>query len=256
MRHTSRFTDRRTALLKPLLLSTVLFGLQAAQADAVKLSLGAYRWQTDYEGYVQSGADRVDLNDDLGFDDDDADTVYAILEHPIPLLPNLRLQHTSIDTSARGTTNESFEFDDTFFPAGIPTQSSLDLTHTDATFYYQLLDNVVDLDLGITVRYVDGSVAIRSLGQSAHEDLEVVLPLLYAAGRVALPAGFYVGADVNGLAASGNGLFDYRVNAGWVSPLLLGVEVGMRRFDIDYDDDDDEADLTLDGVYGAVTFQF
>ena len=243
-------------LLSAATLGSSLLLAAAAQADDLKFEVGAYRWQTDYEGHVQSGGDSIDLNDDLGFDDDDADTLYAVLEHPIPILPNLRLQYTQIDTDASGQTSEGFEFDGTVFPADVPVQSSLDLTHTDATLYYQLLDNAVHLDVGLTLRYIDGSVDIRSSGESATEDLEVVLPLLYAAGRVDLPLGFYVGADLNGLGAGGQGMFDYRVNAGWVSPVLLGVEVGMRRFDIDYDDDDDEADVTLDGVYGAVTFQF
>ena len=36
---------------------------------------------------------------------------------------------------------------------------SLDLTHTDATFYYELLDNVVDLDLGLLRRLFDGEAS-------------------------------------------------------------------------------------------------
>ncbi len=256
MDNISRTTSPRSALFKTLLVGSALLGATAVVADDLKFELGAYNWQVDYNGKVQAGDDSVDLNDDLGFDDDDANTIYAILEHPIPLLPNLRLQYTKLDTDAKGVTSQSFEFDDTVFLAGVPVQSTLDLTTADATLYYQLLDNMVELDLGLTVRYFDGSVDIRSSGQNAHEDLELVLPLLYAAGKVALPLGFYVGADVNGLAFDGNGMLDYRVNAGWVSPFLLGVEVGMRRFDIDYDDGDDQADITVDGVYGAVTFQF
>lgn len=255
MRSASRFSPFQPALLTTLLAAGTLTG-PTALADDIKFELGAYRWQADYDGYVQADGDRVDLNDDLGFDDDDADTIYAILEHPIPLLPNLKLQYTQIDTTANGQTPAGFEFDNVVFPAGTPVQSDLDLTHADATLYYQLLDNVVELDLGLTIRYVDGSVDIRSAGQTANEKLEVALPLLYAAGKVDLPLGFYVGADINGLAVSGDGIIDYRVNAGWVSPFMLGVEVGMRRFDIDYDDDEDQADLSIDGVYGAVTFQF
>ena len=250
-----RTTRRPSTLFHSLLVGSALCA-GMAQADDLKFEVGAYQWQADYDGSVQSGSDSVYLNDGLGFDDDTADVIYAVIEHPIPVLPNLKMQYTRIDTTANGQTPAGFEFNDAVFPAGTPVQSDLDLTHADATFYYQLLDNVVNLDLGLTVRYIDGSVDIRSVGESAHEDLEVVLPLLYAAGRVDLPLGFYVGADINGLKAGGNGLLDYRVNAGWVSPILLGVEVGMRRFDIDYDDDDDKADLSLDGVYGSITFQF
>jgi outer membrane protein len=246
----------RGSRLFPSLLLPTLLAAGVAHADALKIEIGAYNWQPDYDGYVQSGADRVDLNDDLGFDDDTAAVLYAVLEHPLPLLPNVKLQHTRIDTDARGTTTRSFEFDGVPFQASVPVQSKLELTHTDATLYYQLLDNVVDLDLGLTVRYLDGSASITGAGQSASEQIEVTLPLLYAAAQASLPLGFYLGADINGLAVSSDKLLDYRLRAGWVSPLLLGVEVGMRRFDIDYDDDNDKADLSLDGVYGAITFQF
>ncbi len=248
--------SRGTRLFSTLLATGALLGAVAAQADTVKVELGGYNWQTDYDGYAQSGADRVDLNADLGFDDDTASVIYAVLEHPVPLLPNVRLQHTRIDTRARGTTTRSFEFDGVQFQASVPVQSKLELTHTDATFYYQLLDNIIDLDLGLTVRHIDGGLNITGGGESASEKIDEVLPLVYAAARASLPLGFYVGADLNGLAVSSNKLLDYRLRAGWVSPVLLGVEVGMRRFDIDYDDNDDKADLSLDGVYGAITFQF
>src|SRR5690606_7128931 len=134
-----------------------------------------------------------------------------------------------------------FVFDDRYFPPGQTVRSNIDLTHTDATFYYELLDNVVSLDAGLTVRYFDGDVKLRALSGEASLDLDDPLPMLYVAGRVALPLGFYVGADVNGTGIRDSKLIDYRINAGWESAIGLGVELGMRKFDLDYDDDDDEA---------------
>src|SRR5690606_24255951 len=97
-----------------------------------------------------------------------------------------------------------------------------DLTHTDATFYYELLDNVVSLDAGLTVRYFDGGVQIRSQTNSATLDLDDPLPLLYLAARVELPLGFYAGGDVNAFGINDASLLDYRLNAGWESSFGLG----------------------------------
>lgn len=229
-----------------------------AQADVIGAEFGAYRWQADFDGEVRAdGGDRLDINNTLGIDDDDIDVIFLALEHPIPLLPNIRLQHTRLDTS--GTTvigGAGFTFDGRFYPPGQTVHTSLDLTHTDATFYYELLDNIVSLDAGITIRYFDGGVELRSLTGAADLDFDHVLPMLYLAGRVELPMGFYAGADFNGIGISDSNLLDYRVRAGWESAFGLGLELGMRRFDLDYDDDDDEADVTADGIYGQVFLNF
>lgn len=62
-----------------------------AHADTVGLRLGAYRWQPDFDGDVRADGETVDINRDLGLDDDDSNVFFVAIEHPVPLLPNVML---------------------------------------------------------------------------------------------------------------------------------------------------------------------
>lgn len=48
-----------------------------AQADTVGWRIGANSWQQNFEGDVQNGPSVIDIEDDLGFDDDDGLSFYV-----------------------------------------------------------------------------------------------------------------------------------------------------------------------------------
>jgi outer membrane protein len=229
-----------------------------AQADVLGFRLGAYQWQQDYDGDVQSGGEKIDLQNDLGFDDDDGTVLYLALEHPLPLVPNLLLQRTEISSKNTASLQRSFTFDGVTYNPSETVTTDLDLSHTDATFYYEFLDNVVSLDAGLTVRVFDEGVKLRgSSSGSSKVDIDGVLPMLYLAGRFDLPlSGLYIGAEANGIAYSDTSLIDTRVNIGYETAIGLGLELGYRAFDLDYDDDDDKANVTVDGAYGSLFYHF
>jgi outer membrane protein len=241
-------------------LYTTLLALPlTATADIIGAEFGAYAWQPDFSGNVSTGgaAARIDLQDDLGFDDDDSTSYYIALEHPLPLLPNLLLSYTDLETSASATLNRDIAFDDQVYTFNSNVNSTLDLSHTDATFYYELLDNWVNLDMGVTARIFDSQVDISDNNNTGSESLDVVVPMLYAAGRFDLPlTGLYAGASANGVSLGDADLLDYLINIGYETSLGLGMELGYRKMDLDYDDDNDEIDLTADGAYVGVYFDF
>jgi outer membrane protein len=247
-------------MTQKLLLSCCIAAIAgAAQADVLGFSVGAYQWQQNYDGTVRSGGANVDLRDDLGFADERNNVYFAEFDHPLPLLPNLRLQHTEISATERTTLATTISFDDVTYTAGMPVKSELDLTHTDATFYYRLLDNWIKLRVGLTARQFDQGVEIRSLsnGEASSESIDSVLPLLYLAARFDLPfSGLYAGGDVNAIAYSDSHLYDGRINIGYEMPFGLGVEAGYRRFELKYDDNGDTADITIDGAYAEVFYHF
>jgi outer membrane protein len=229
-----------------------------AFADTIGFEVGANSWQQNFSGDVSSGlaANNVDVEGDLGYSDESNNVFYALLEHPIPVIPNIRIQQTDLDLSSTG--NATFQFGDLSFSG--PVSSSIDLSHTDLTLYYEVLDNWVSLDFGITVRSInDGKIEItdQTTNQTESFDADVVLPMLYLAARFDLPlSGLFLAADVNGISASGNSLLDYRVRLGYESSLGLGIEAGFRSFELEYDDDDDQADLTIDGAYAGIFYHF
>lgn len=245
-------------MLRPLALAMVATAAMTAHADTLSLTIGAYYWQPDIEGDVQSSGTLVNLQSDLGFDDDSTQAVYLQLEHPIPILPNLLVQYTPLDLTQSSTLSRSIVFDGDLYPASSDVKTSLDLSHADATFYYEVLDNMVSLDLGLTLRYFPESVSIqsRSLGQSSSFDFDALVPMVYGAARVALPLKLSVGGDVNWLGAGDSRLMDYRVNVDWNPLLGLRAELGWRNLTLDYEDGDDVADLTLKGAYAGVSYRF
>ncbi len=127
--------------------------------------------------------------------------------------------------------------------------STVDFTHTDGTMYWELLDNVVSLDLGITARVFDGELTIQNASQTSSIKIDAGLPLLYGAVQADLPlTGFYAGAELNHFSLSGSSVQDAAVKIGWESDLGLGVEAGYRTLRFSLDDlDDAYGDLDSSG---------
>ena len=154
-------------LMTAAMLATFAAG---TQADILGATAGAYQWKQNWEGDVQSGPDAIDMNDDLGYDDETGTSIYVALEHPIPVLPNIRLQRTDLDISERNNLSRTFTFEGDVYTAADTVDSTTDLTHTDATFYYEVLDNWVNLDVGLTVRMFDGEVRLATTGREGSID--------------------------------------------------------------------------------------
>jgi outer membrane protein len=233
-----------------------LFLPVAAQADALGVRFGANAWQQNFSGHAQSGdsGDKIDIEDDMGFDDDDGFQGYISFEHSVPMVPNILVQRTVIDADANGDLNGK-TFDDVTFPGAV--KSTIDLTHTDATLYYQILDNWASLDIGLTARYFEQGIKVKDQTQNADLDIDLVIPMAYAAVKFDLPlTGLYVGADGNGIKYDDHHFFDAKAMIGWESSIGLGIEAGYRYFDVQYEDNDEEADLTIEGPFAGLFFHF
>lgn len=240
----------------------VLLASAAARADTIfGLYAGAGKWQQEYAGEVVSGAEQldVDLERDLDLDDERNTLLYLALEHPIPVLPNLRFNHTDISTSGENVLSETITFRGETFQTGDSVASDLELTQTDVVGYYELLDNVVSLDLGIGARWVEGHMEVVSTAGAGRADFDGALPMLYGRARIDLPlTGFWAGADAMGIAYDDHRLLDLSAQLGWESRIGLGAELGWRRLDLELDDVDDidSADVEIEGPYAAINFHF
>jgi outer membrane protein len=231
-----------------------------AQADSLfGFHAGAGSWQQDFSGEVAAGGEDIDVERDLDFDRESNNMLYLALEHGIPVLPNIRVNHAKVVGSGRNVLERTVEFRGQTFLVSEDVASEVSLTQTDAVFYYQLLDNVVSLDLGLTARWVDGDVEVVSDSTIARAEFKGVLPLLYGRTRVDLPlTGLWAGAEATGLAYDGHQLLDASVQVGWTSPIGLGAELGWRtlRLELDDIDDIDNADVDISGPYFALNFYF
>lgn len=240
------------------LVASALLAAPLAQADVIGLGASVNYWDSDLSGTAEKNGDTVDIDRALRLDGDSSANASLYLEHPLPLLPNLRLNYTVLDFSGRGRLGAS-GFDTV--PAGVDVRSDLDLEQLDLTLYYEILDNWVNLDLGLTVRNFSGDLDVRQLPGGAgaavsRTSVDAVLPMVYLAARVDLPlTGVSLGGEGNLVSYSGDSIRDYNVYAQYQwTPLQL--QAGYRQLSLDYEDGDDLLDIELDGPFVSIGVSF
>ncbi|MBY6221325.1 TIGR04219 family outer membrane beta-barrel protein [Marinobacter nauticus] len=233
--------------------------LAAPLADADVLGVGANvsYWDSDFSGEVVNKDSAVDIEKDLNLDSDSNANFTAFFEHPIPVLPNVRLNYTSISQSGRGEIGLE-AFDD--IPVGAEVKSDLDIDQLDVTLYYEVLDNWVNLDLGLTARRFDGELVLRDqtpLSTKVSEtSVDAVVPMGYLAARFDLPlTGVSLGAEGNFISYSGDSLHDFNAY-GQYEFAMLQLRAGYRQMAIDYEDDDDKLDVEMSGPFASVGVAF
>ena len=232
--------------------SLILLGATHA-ASANDYMFGSGYWDWSVTGQIRSGSPSTsaDVKDDLNLKDDSTGYLFAVVEHPVPLLPNVRLATTNIDTSGSGTVSTNFTWNGTLYTATSNVNSELELDQTDVTLYYQLLDNVVGLDLGLTARSVDGRASVDDGTNQETAEFDGIVPMLYAGVQVELPlTGLTLGAAGNALSVSDSSITDFNAYLRYSSGYLFGVEGGYRSYTIDIDDlDDTTGEVEFDGPY-------
>jgi outer membrane protein len=242
------------------ILAIGMFGAGVAQADTLLgVYAGAGTWQQEYSGDASSGISKVDIEDDLAIDDDTNTVFYVALEHGVPVLPNIRAQYFNLDTIGQNVLSRDIEFNGQVFNLSDAVSTVVDLKQTDAVFYYEVLDNVVSLDLGIAVTFLDGSIEVANSIDTASADFDEILPMLYAKTRADLPlSGLWVGAQVQGLSYDGNRLVEFDAQIGWESDLGIGIEAGYRAVQLELDafDDVNHAEIDVSGPYAAINYHF
>ncbi|SHO58900.1 TIGR04219 family outer membrane beta-barrel protein [Vibrio quintilis] len=141
-------------------------------------------WSQDYE------------RDGAGDGDDVSYTFEASIEHPIPLIPNIKFAQSSVDA-------DSFKY-----------------TKQDVTLYYELLDNdLVSFDAGAGITYL-------SDGELDSQTFEGYVPHVYAAAEIGIPGTpIFLFGKGSGVSYSDYQMLD--ASAG------IQYEIGMGFFDLE-----------------------
>lgn len=158
-------------------------GCTSALADTAGIHMGLGQWQSDISGNLGGLS-----TDAQNFKKANNSNMYLAVEHPIPLLPNVRLSYQVLEQKGG------------FYPQGgsVLFQPKIDISHTDATFYYELLDNWISFDMGLGIRRYDGTSTLAAGGQQIQDKkVDVYLPTVYADANFDLPfTGLSVGANL------------------------------------------------------------
>ncbi len=128
-----------------------------AQADLLfTVDAGASMWNAEASGDVD---DDVDVGKDgLNLDSENNNVLFVSFEHPVPVIPNVKIKKTDLDLTGEGKTNYTF-LNQSFTGE---TDSQFDLSHTDLTLYWgvPLPIPFFDINFGLTARQFDGIVSV------------------------------------------------------------------------------------------------
>ncbi|KMQ74669.1 TIGR04219 family outer membrane beta-barrel protein [Marinobacter subterrani] len=227
-----------------------------SQADVVGLGASVSYWDSDLSGQAATNNDVVDVENDLNLESDSNANASVYFEHPVPILPNVRLNYTLVQQSGRGELGTSGFVG---IPGSVPVQSEFDLDQLDLTLYYEVLDNWANLDLGLTARDLSGKLVVQQIGGGFavnETKVDAVIPMGYVAARFDLPfTGVSVGAEGNFISFDGDSLRDFNAY-GQYEIALLQFRAGYRQMAIDYEDGNDRLDVEIGGpfVSAGVTF--
>lgn len=231
---------------------SLLLAAPLAQADVIGLGANVSYWDSELSGQASNRGDVVDVENDLNLDSDSNANASIYFEHPVPVLPNVRLNYTLVEQTGRGELGA--DFDAIEIATGANVRSDLDLEQLDLTLYYEVLDNWVNLDLGLTARDLSGELIVQQVdpigpAQVSKTKVDAVLPMGYVAARFDLPfTGVSVGAEGNFVSYSGDSLHDFNAY-GQFEIAVLQLRAGYRQMSIDYEDDDESLDVKLDGPF-------
>jgi outer membrane protein len=212
-------------IISTCVIATAAFST-SVQADVLGFSIDAKAYSSTLTN-----------NDAKDKSDSSFNTEYSFaFEHPVPFVPNVRLAYADF----------SFDFDE--FDA--------DQGFIDGTLYYELLDNIVELDLGLTARVMD----ISDGANSYKNDSTSVL--LFAKVQGNLP---FVGLSAGAIAqAGGNGddnILDAEVFLQYEFLFGLGLKGGYRMIQQDAELDrkvgsNFDQDTDFEGAYLGAFFHF
>ena len=221
--------------------------LSISNADFIGGEVGFAGWSTKLSGDIKKGADSLDFEKDLGFGDSKANSfAWAYIDHPVPLLPNLKIQKTNWSDSGEGLITAKI-FDNKTINGRVKTDLTLD--QLDIIPYWRLLDNWINFDLGLNFKLIDGNIKIDSDSQDVDTDFKAVVPMGYAKVRFDMPfTGLSIEADVSYISYSGSSFSDIKGGLVYqlsLAPLLaIGATVGYRQENLTLDD--------VDGIYGKI----
>ena len=228
-----------------------------ANADFLSVSVGGGVWNESPSGYFQKTSDNIDVDvkDSFFWEKESQGYFFATFEHFVPILPNVRLIHTKIDQSGSGVVTSPFKFDGKDFSGNVSNEISIETT--DLIAYYEVLDNVVSLDLGLNLRNLNVDYNIASASLSATDSFSVTFPMLYALVGTSPWPDLIISGEISYIALSGSSISDITAKIAYTTDFFVGVEAGYRRQNITLDDaSGNDADLTFDGIFAGAYLKF
>ncbi|MBI5419676.1 MAG: hypothetical protein HZA60_06270 [Deltaproteobacteria bacterium] len=238
-------------------------GVASAPAMAVEVGARAVYWFPDLTAHVKTTDNNVtgefDAKSDLGVGDENFLSGEAFLRAGNV---HFRVGYTPVKFDGNKQLTRQVVFAGQTFNVNDNVISHLDVKMIDGELQFDLLRPnfaAASANLGVIVKvkYVDGSVEIRSSASTKTKDFRAPVPMVGLGAGVGLLKNM-LRADVRaaGIAYSGNHLYEGDAFLTFSPIPFFGVQGGYRIIDLKIDEDDIVASLKLKGPYLGAELSF
>ncbi|MCJ8274614.1 MAG: TIGR04219 family outer membrane beta-barrel protein [Psychrosphaera sp.] len=227
---------------------------------------GVQTWNMDSEGSFGQVKNGVSSSAAFAFEKETQNSYYVALEHPIPLVPNVKIKHNEMETNGDTTLTGTFVFGDDAFSVSSELATTVDLTNTDFILYYEILDNdLVTIDIGLNAKKVEGVLTVVDKNDATHNATETFtgyVPMLYGNFEIGLPfTGLGIFAEGSLLSVGDHTLYDYEAGIGYTFidnlAIDMTIRLGYRAVKLELQDlDDVDTNLEFDGVFIGLEAHF
>lgn len=245
---------------KALAMAALMVASTVSHAEFLGLEIGIAGWRASPGGWVQdeksASSDKLGFGNDLHLGDETTGFAWLRVVHPLPLIPNLKLNYTPLKFDGSGQSN--FTFKGQTFTGDVSSKAEFD--QLDVILFYNLLDTGLTLDLGLNIKVLDGYVKTteQTTSQSEKIDFTAPIPMLYGNVGFNVPmTAVRLGLEGSAISYSGNRLTDLKASVRYTFVGVLGVEAGYRALNVKLDDVKDvSADFKATGPYLGVAAKF
>jgi len=250
--------------LTGITLATALLAPQLASADFLSVYGGIEGWHVEPNA---SFGDNQSNSADFNLNKETATGFYIGFEHPVPLIPNIKLRRDSLDSDGQTTLTKQFILQTGQTPYAINdvVATTTKLQQSDVIIYWELLDlDLLSFDFGLNAKHIDVDMtAVKDDGSNpTSESFRGWIPMGYAAAEVGIPGlPLSIWAEGSYIGYSGDKFYDARAAVRYTLvetlPMDLTLSVGYRALVVDVDDLDGVfADIDFNGYYAGVEVRF
>jgi len=249
--------------MKRMMLAAVLLAVSvfyALPAEAIVHVEGRY-WFTTLESNVKATdlgviGSEINLVDTLGVDDKknfwEARVDLNLGSH------HLRYGYMPLSWDGQKTITQSINFDGKTYSASARVDSNLDITYQRLGYRYNIIDTLGNqLGIILDIKLFDIEARLKTTGiPDESYSVTAPIPTIGLGAQIGLPFLFTVGAEVTGIAYSGNHLIDGEAAINFNPIPFITISGGYRIFDLKVEDGDDKVDFSLKGPFLMVNAGF
>ena len=191
---------------------------------------------------------------------DDNTYSWLVIDHSIPMLPNIRLEQTALKSIGN---NNSIK-------------TTLDMSHSDVIAYWGIpfstwLPFIDEFDIGAGVKSLDGSMLIANSNSTVYSQSFDGTTIPYAYTKLRIEPGFIEGLGIEAevkYMQSVNDLFTASINEssikvdwGIMAPLPIidmqaGIELGYKSMSLNIDSSEITTDIEFNGIFFGLYGKF